>query len=121
MEENWSFSNLVESLQTVRKELEVLRSEHEISITDVGSTATGEKGEGEHEGCLFLETMNAVSRYAGITFVIEDDKENTETFLLQESKEAVLAESLNKLNGGIKESEVMSKDNYAELRLMTAL
>ena len=58
MEENWSFSNLVESLQTVRKELEVLRSEHEISITDVGST--GEKGEEEveHEGCLFLETIN---------------------------------------------------------------
>ena len=51
--------------------------------------------------------MNAV--ITGITFVIEDDKENTETFLLQESKEAVLAGSLNKLNGGIQESEV-SKD-----------
>lgn len=35
MEENWTFSNLVDSLQTVRKELEVLREEHETIISDV--------------------------------------------------------------------------------------
>lgn len=36
---------------------------------------------------------------------VEDSEEN-EAFLIKESKEAVIADSLNKLNGGIQESQV---------------
>ncbi len=33
MEENWSFPNLVDSLQAIRNDLEVLRGEHENIVT----------------------------------------------------------------------------------------
>lgn len=37
---------------------------------------------------------------------VEEDSKDEEAILLQESREAVIAESMNKLNGGVEESEV---------------
>ena len=50
MEENWTFSNLADSLQTVKKELEVLRGEHESLISGVENSEEADENTSENKG-----------------------------------------------------------------------
>lgn len=78
-EESYSFNSLLDGTQAVRRGLEALRGEHE-------------------------NLLGVITQKEGFD---EEHEEQSDESLLLECKEATLAESMNRLNGGLHEAELL--------------
>lgn len=97
-EVNWSSTNLLQSAQSVTRGLEALKNEHEVLLSSIKSPLVGESGKIDRLKDKMKELL---------VLHIKDDIENNEELLLVESKAASLSQSLNSLNTGLNDANVM--------------
>ena len=98
-ERSWSFSSILESIQSVSRALETLKSEHESLLATV---KTSEQLEDKGQFKLLIQLIYMKS----IVFIIIDIDDDLDPEVVKETKEATLAQSINTLNKGLQEANV---------------
>ena len=98
-ETSWSFSSILESIQSVSRALETLKSEHESLLATV---KTSEQLEDKSQ----FKLLNQLVYIKSIVFIIIDNDDELDPEVVKETKEATLAQSINTLNKGLQEANV---------------